>query len=238
MKKTGELFAIGLRQILRDGMLFVLLPAPFLVGLFFKVGMPLANDLLTRQYGFSLLPWYGLADALLLCLAPMFVAMVAAFLLLEERDEGLFDFYCVTPANGRPYWLARLGIPMLWGFVSTLVAGLLFRLSGLPGAAVLAGTAISVLAGILLAMGLASLAKNRVEGLALSKMAGLGLAGLVAAWFVPAPYAWLLGFMPSYWVGLIAKEGASAPAVLAGIGVGLLWLLFAKSKLARAGRLG
>ena len=35
MRNTGKLFAAGLRQIARDGMLLVLVPAPLFAGLFF-----------------------------------------------------------------------------------------------------------------------------------------------------------------------------------------------------------
>ncbi len=104
MNKTLYLFRVGLRQISRDGMLFALLPAPVLLGLVLKLGVPLLP--------FSIQPWYGLADGVLICLTPALTGMISAFLLLEERDTGVAAFYQVTPAAGYSYLLARLGIQL------------------------------------------------------------------------------------------------------------------------------
>jgi len=41
----------------------------------------------------------------------MLIAMVSAFLLLEERDEGIIAFYQITPAEGYAYLTA---LPSFW----------------------------------------------------------------------------------------------------------------------------
>ena len=56
-------------------------------------------------------------DGFLLCLTPMFMAMICAFLLLEERDDGLCAYYQITPAAGKAYLAARIGIPMVCALV-------------------------------------------------------------------------------------------------------------------------
>ncbi len=105
MRNTGKLFAAGLRQIARDGMLLVLVPAPLFAGLFFRFAIPLIDRVLTERFSFSIAAWYGLIDGMLICLAPMFVAIISAFLILEERDEGL-----VLSTKSPP----RRGIPTCW----------------------------------------------------------------------------------------------------------------------------
>ncbi len=202
---TGKLFKIGLRQVLRDGMLFAMLPAPFLTGVLFKFGIPLLDALLKRELSFSLEPWFGLIDGLLLYMTPLLLAMIPSFLLLEERDEGIADFYRITPAGGLAYYMARLGLPMLWAFACSIVVGALFTLTVVSPVVLVAACLICTAAGIIMALGISHFAKNRVEGLALSKLTGLSLLGLLAAWFVPAPYAWLFGVMPSYWLGVLLK---------------------------------
>ena len=52
MKQTLKLFQIGLRQVLKDGMLLVLMPAPFLVGLIFKFAIPVVNIILEKIQAF------------------------------------------------------------------------------------------------------------------------------------------------------------------------------------------
>lgn len=66
MRHTLKLFQIGLRQISKDGMLIVLIPAPFFIGIFLKLTVPFANQILTDKYAFSIMTWYGLADGMLI----------------------------------------------------------------------------------------------------------------------------------------------------------------------------
>ena len=152
MRNTGKLFAAGLRQIARDGMLLVLVPAPLFAGLFFRFAIPLIDRALTERFSFSIAAWYGLADGMLICLAPMFVAIISAFLILEERDEGLGAFYQITPSAGYPYLLARIGIPMGWALGVTLLVALACKISPLSFQTVLQSSIVSSLTGVFLAM--------------------------------------------------------------------------------------
>lgn len=229
MKGTMKLFQIGLRQITRDGILFALLPAPVLIGLVFKLAIPLVNSVVEEKLSFSLLPWYGLVDGLLLCLAPVLTAMICAFLLLEERDEGISAFYQVTPTAGHAYMLARVGFPMVWALLVTIIVTLACGISDLSVGAVVCCSLISTFMAIALAMMVVSLAENRVEGLALSKMMGISLLGLVVVWVVPAPYDYLAAFLPSFWIGKIVFEGPALLPLAAALLLCAAWtLVFAK----------
>ena len=66
MKHTMKLFEIGMKQVLKDGMLIALIPAPFLVGLFIKLAIPFINQILTKEFSFSIIAWYGLIDGMLI----------------------------------------------------------------------------------------------------------------------------------------------------------------------------
>ncbi|ERI99070.1 MULTISPECIES: hypothetical protein [Eubacteriales] len=234
MRNTGKLFAAGLRQIARDGMLLVLVPAPLFAGLFFRFAIPLIDRALTERFSFSIAAWYGLADGMLICLAPMFVAIISAFLILEERDEGLGAFYQITPSAGYPYLLARIGISMGWALGVTLLVALACKLSPLSFQTVLQSAIVSSLTGIFLAMMVVSLAGNRVEGLAVSKLTGISFAGLILLWFVPAPHHYWLAFLPSFWIGKLVMEGADPLSFALGILTCLLWIaLFTRRFLRR-----
>ncbi len=225
MKQTVKLFQIGLKQISKDGMLLVLLPAPILVGLVFKFAVPYANGILEDQISFSLSPWYGIVDGMLVCLTPMFAAMVSAFLLLEERDEGISSFYQITPAGGYSYLVARIGIPIIWAFAITILATGIFRISGISVITVLSSSFLSALTGISLAMIVVSLAGNRVEGLAVSKLMGLFFLGLIAVWFIPAPYSYLSAFLPSFWIGKLIMDGTNVFSFVLGLFSCFIWII-------------
>lgn len=234
MKQTMRLFKMGLRQTTQDGMIFAMLPAPFLLGFVIKFVLPYVNQLLEKNLSFSIVPWYSLADAMLVSLTPMFLGMVSAFILLEERDEGTGLYYQITPVEGYSYLVARIGFPMIWGFLSSLAAVLLLGISHTPFLDILIAAVISTILGTAIAMMVVSFADNKVEGLAISKLSGLIFIGLVAVWFAPAPYAYIGGIFPTYWLGDIMKNGAGILAVSAGLVTGFLWVaLFTRRFLRR-----
>lgn len=236
MRKTLRLVSIGLQAARRDAVMLVLLPAPFVVGALFRLLLPLLGRLLTAQTGLSLAPWYPLADGLLLALTPVLLTLSSAFLLLEECDEGIGRYFSITPAGRLRYLAARIGFPALWGFASAVLVVLAFGLSALPLSRVLAGALVGALSGVAVALLVVSLAANRVEGLAASKLSGIALLGLLGAWFLPSPGRWLCAFLPSFWLGEVARGAPLLPALLAGIGVSVLWvLLFVRRFLRKVG---
>ena len=234
MKHTMKIFEIGMKQVLKDGMLIALIPAPFLVGLFIKLAIPFINQILTKEFSFSIIAWYGLIDGMLICLTPMFVAMISSFLILEERDERLSDFYQITPAEGYSYLFARIGLPMIWAFAVTMIVSKIFNISSLSTFTILDCSIISGFTGIFLAMMVVSIAGNRVEGLALSKLMGISFIGLILIWFLPAPYHFLMAFLPSFWIGKILLDGASFFSFILGLISCFLWIaLFTRRFLKR-----
>ena len=224
MKQTLKLFQIGLRQVLKDGMLLVLMPAPFLVGLIFKFAIPVVNSILEERLAFSLLPWYGLVDSMLICLTPMFVAMISAFVILEERDEGIISFYQTTPIEGYSYLFARIGIPIIWAFVTTIIAATIFNISDLAFITIICSSLISSLTGIVLAMMVISIAGNRVEGLAISKLMGFSFLGHAFVWFVPTPYRYFSSFLPSFWIGELIYNRVGLFSVAFGLLTCFFWI--------------
>lgn len=224
MMQTLKLFQIGLRQISRDGILFVLLLAPFILGLFCKLAIPLINILTIKELSFELLHWYSLIDGFLICLTPMLTAMISAFLLLEERDEGISAFYQITPTAGYTYMAARIGLPMVWAIIVTAIITFLCGLSGLSIPVILCCTVISTLTGMALALMVVTTATNRVEGLALSKLMGISLLGVITVWAVPAPYNYITAFLPSFWIGKILTEGLEVFSLAAALALCGIWI--------------
>lgn len=215
MSAVWKLFMIGLRQIVRDGMLLILIPAPFLMGAALRLILPLADSIVAEKMNFSLDPWYPLSDTFVMAMTPVMTAMVWAFLMLDERDESIGIYYNITPAGGRAYLMARMGIPMLWAFISSLLVIWLFGLAVGNIVVLLSVAVIGALQGVITCILLVALAGNKVEGLALAKLTSLLLLGLPVAWFIDAPSKYLCGFLPSFWMGEIIYTAYAYEASLA-----------------------
>lgn len=225
MKQTWKLFQIGFIQVTRDGMLLALLPAPVLVGLFLKFIIPFVNNIIVEKLSLSLVPWYGLLDGMLICLTPMLVAMIFAFLFLEEKDEGIGEFYKITPIGDYSYLMARIGIPMLWALIMTIILSAVFNISSILTMSIFTTSILSALMGFALSIMVVSVAKNRVEALAISKLMGISFLGLPIVWFIPSPYQYFAGFLPSFWIGKIIHVGINGFLFIGGLLSCALWLI-------------
>lgn len=224
MRQTGKIFAIGMRVVLRDAVMLVLIPAPFAIGALFWLLAPLMNNLLVEHMGFSIAPWYPLVDALMAALTPVMLTVCSAFLMLEECDEGIGGYYGITPAGRLPYLAARIGMPALWGFLCGVLVLWLFGLSSMPVRTVAALALVCALSGIATAMLIVAIAANRVEGLAASKLSGIALLGLLVAWFVPTGARWAAAILPSFWMGELSMGKPLLPCLAGGAATSVLWI--------------
>lgn len=209
-----KIFASGWRQVRRDGMLLLLLPLPFVLGAVNKYLLPLLNAWLNRQFSIDATPYYQISDLIFVMLAPVFTAIVCAFLMLDERDEGTALYYSITPAAGNAYLIARLILPMLWALLMTLIVALFFTHHPLSLPLAIWTALLATLQA--LAMGLIILiyAGNKVEGLALFKVVNLALFAFLPAWFVDAPLKYLLAIFPSFWIDELIKVASTGGAIL------------------------
>ncbi|MCW3490445.1 hypothetical protein [Dethiobacter alkaliphilus] len=232
MSAVAKVFFIGLGQILRDGMLLLLVPTPFLMAAALRFMLPWGDRLLMQEMNFSLVPWYPLSDVLVLAMTPIMTGVIFAFLMLDERDERIGTYYSITPVGGHSYLWARLAVPMIWAFFTSIIVILLFGLAIEDMAVILTVNAIGTLQGVVSALLILVLAGNKVEGVALSKLTNALILGLPVAWFIDAPYKYLAAFLPSYWMGEIVcsmslgDENHILFDGLAGIIISLLWIGF------------
>lgn len=224
MQQTYRTFLIGMRVIARDPIMLVLLSSPLLIGIAFRFLIPLLDHLAVENLNFSLNPWYPLVDALMIILVSQLLALSSAFLMLEECDEGIGNYYRITPVGRMKYLIARIGIPTATGFACSIIITLLFGLSNMAFPTVLACAFVGAFASLAVAMMIVSLAQNRVEGLALSKVAGITLLGLFIAWFVPDMGRWLSALLPTFWIGELVLGEPLIIVVISGTLVSSLWI--------------
>ncbi len=205
MTNTIKTFFGSFTLIRRDPMLILLTFAPFLAGAAFRFGLPLLQPVLMNAFAFDLALWYPLADMLLLTLTPAMVGMLCGFLMLDERDEGVGEYYTVTPLGGAGYIASRLALPVLWSIVIAPVLMMLFSLSRPDMLRVLCVAVTGGLFGAVNTLMLISFAGNKVEGLAVSKMLGLTMLPMLVPVITSSPWGLIAGVFPAYWLGALLQ---------------------------------
>lgn len=214
MSVVIKIFASGWHQVRRDGMLLLLLPLPFVLGVINKYLLPLLNTWLNRQFTIGVAPYYQISDLIFVMLAPVFTAIICAFLMLDERDEGTALYYSVTPATGNAYLIARLVLPMLWALLTSLLVALFFTHQQLPLLLTIFVALLATLQALAMALIILIYAGNKVEGLALFKVVNLALFAFLPAWFIDSPLKYLIAVFPSFWIGELIKATSVGGATL------------------------
>jgi fluoroquinolone transport system permease protein len=236
MKALNTVRALGpidIQNIRRDPLLkwIVLIP----LGMAF-MARSILPDLLRQAsvlVDFDLLPYYQpLMAYTLLILTPMLAGMVIGFLLLDQRDDHTLSALQVTPLTLNGYLVYRLVTPTIASLLVSLavlqVSGLVrFSLSELFGVALNAAPL-----SCLYALFIASFAANKVQGFAITKVTGVILLPPLIAYFIPTGWRIVIGFVPTYWPGMMLWGLAEGnPAAWINLPVGLvvqgllLWLL-------------
>lgn len=222
MNLYRSLAPVDLLNVRRDPLLAWIGILPFVLALAYRL-VPLLRDTLLARYAFDLQPYYTLIASSFVGAAPGISGMIAGFLLLDERDDGVLTAIAVTPVAPAAYVAYRISAPLLAGFVTTVAAYPIIGFAPLAFHDLLAISAVAALSAPFTALFLATFAQNKVAGFAIVKV--LNLIGLapIAAWFVAEPQQWIAGIVPSYWamkMFWLAVEGRSyASHALAGFAV-------------------
>jgi fluoroquinolone transport system permease protein len=215
-RRWRALARIDARNVGRDPLLRWIALYPLLLAVLLRWGLPALAERLALRYHWDLASYYPLLASFLVTLMPFLTGMVIGFLLLDQKDDQTLAALQVTPLTLDGYLLYRLTVPLLLSFAMTL---LLVPLAGMrpvaPAPSVLIALTGAPLAPIV-ALFLASFARNKVQGFALMKGAGFLFLPPVIAYFVPGPWQPLFGLVPTYWPAKawwLAAQGDAAWAV-------------------------
>ncbi|MGI6835767.1 hypothetical protein RY280_21560 [Bacillus paralicheniformis] len=205
MMKIIQLIRGDMKQIKRDSMFAFYGLAPFLLIIVTAAGIPLSAELAA----FNITPYRHLIMSFAMLFIPLILGIMSGFILLDERDENMIQYFAVTPLSKRGYVLIRLILPMALTFCYSI---LLFASGGLmaPGSVYLLIILIMVtLEAPIYTLLLAAYASNKVEGLALMKGFSLLTFMPAAVYFIPLPWQLFGVFTPTYWTAKTYLAGTS-----------------------------
>lgn len=236
MRFTAVVRSLGrldLQSISRDSMLLLISVGSLVLSLAMRFGVPAITPHAQRIFAIDLTHYSPLLMSFVLLLAPGMVGSLVGFLVLDERDDGTLTALLVTPISLPSYLLYRVGLPVVIAFLVTLLAVPIAGLASIPFGQLILAAALASLSGGIVALGVTALATNKVEGFGVLKMLQ-GLQGLpVVAWFVPAPWQWLFGIVPTYWPAAAYWRMATGQPFLGYLVVGTILNLAALGILVR-----
>lgn len=190
---------IDLKSIRRDDLLAWVMVVPLIVALALRFGTPLLAEWLHEGWAFDLQPYYDLLMSFFVLMAPSMIGMAVGFLLLDERDDRTLTALAVTPMPLSSYLFYRITLPLVLGFVITVVGYPLAGLSPLPVGPLVLIALVASLNAPVTTLFLAGFAENKVSGFAFVKVLNTINLLPVAAYFVEMPWQATAGIIPAYW---------------------------------------
>ena len=193
-------FRYDLLQIRKDPMLLLSISVPFILWVMMQFGFPAAQRLMKDLAGIDIQPFYKQAGLILLTVIPMMFGMVYGFMLLDERDGGIITAISVTPIGRSGYLRMRMGLPMTFSFIASVIYCQLLGLENdITFFQLLLLVAILTLNAPILLLFLGAFAGNKIEGMAISKGFGVLMSAILIDLIVPMPWNWFGAFSPLFW---------------------------------------
>ena len=199
LRRFRALMDIDTRSVRRDAMLRWMLVVPIFLALITRFAVPAIDAELEERMNFDLAPYYPLILSFLVLLVPQFFGLVMGFLLLDQRDDRTLSTLQVTPLSAGRLVAYRLAMPVLLSIPMTVLGFAIAGVVPFRWTAVLAGALAGALFAPCYALVLGTFANNKVQGFALAKGTGVLVIPAIAAWFVPLPWQFLVGVVPTYW---------------------------------------
>lgn len=230
MKKILAVFQNDLKNITRELMLIYIMFIPVLFAILIRYGVPILREEFLEK--FDLINYYPLITGYYILLVPVLIGIVAGFLVLDERDEGIVQVLILTPLSKKGYLIYRIFMPMLISLFYILILTPVLGLVAVSIRSLIILGLLSMLESPITALFLTAFAGNKVEGLAFSK--GLGLLMLLPLLrFIKSKWTILAALIPFYWPVqgfLVIGEQGFYFSILAGFLVHLLFLFILVKK--------
>ena len=208
MKSIFFAFRQFMKSIWGDLMLAACLFSPILMGIVFKIGIPLLEKFLCGYFDKAAIlePYYILFDLLLSLMTPLMLCFSGAMVILEELDDGTAKYLLVTPLGKTGYLFSRIGVINLLSIFYNIIIMFIFSISDISWYNIVISFVLNSIISVIVAMLVISFAKNKVEGMALIKLSGFMIFGFIVAFFIKNPLGYIVGVLPSFWIGKISSD--------------------------------
>lgn len=232
---TTKAFTFDMRTLMRDPILMMFMIVPLLVLVVAKLFLIFAEPILYEMTGFVLSQYYGYLLAVVLTFSPYILGTVTAFLMIDERDESIYELMSVMPIGYVGYITNRLLIPFGLSIIYTVLSYTILNIFRLSFMQVTMIALLSGVQGVVVALIMFSLADNKVQGLTYSKALNIFVFASVADLLSLKWVSIISAFIPFYWTSQIVINPASFIVIGKALVVHIVWL-YLGARLVRARR--
>lgn len=194
MEKLIKVALNDFKLIFRDGSLRFFFIFPVLSIFVVRYGFPYVAD------SFEVLRGY---IPILLMAATMQSSLMFGFIysmvLIDEKDTKVAKVYGVLPVSNFWFVISRLVAPFAFSTFGTFLMLLVEPFYGLSIVENLVYSALAGLVAPVMALFVATVAKNKIEGMTWQKLFNLPVSLPLLAFFVPASVSFLFAILPTHW---------------------------------------
>jgi fluoroquinolone transport system permease protein len=218
------LFRNDIKQILRDPVMTLLLVAPLLLIIVFKILEVFLISFLLQKTGFDLMPYASYIFSFILLMNSGMLGIVTGFMMLDERDGNIAQLLEITPLGRSGYLLNRLSFASMLSVFYCMISFAVFSLVDLSFYSIILLCFLSAIYTAIIGLLIYSGADDKVKGLTFAK----GLNTLVLFAFTDLfALNWLTALswlFPPYWITMMIKSHDSFFVNCLALTIHLVWL--------------
>jgi len=220
------LFKNDIKQIMRDPIMALLMFAPLMLIVVFKLIEIFLYPYLQAQFDFDMMPYSVYVLSFILLMNSGTLGIVIGFMMLDERDGNISQLLEITPLGRSGYLINRLSFACILSALYGLLSLAVFTNIDLSMGLFILASLLSAIYTAIIGLLIFSAAEDKVKGLTFAKglnaLAIFAFADLFALqWFTFVSW-----FFPSYWISMILKSPNSFTVGGLALVVHVVWLGF------------
>jgi fluoroquinolone transport system permease protein len=220
------LFKNDIKQIMRDPIMALLMFAPLMLIVVFKLIEIFLYPYLQAQFDFDMMPYSVYVLSFILLMNSGTLGIVIGFMMLDERDGNISQLLEITPLGRSGYLINRLSFACILSALYGLLSLAVFTNIDLSMGLFILASLLSAIYTAIIGLLIFSAAEDKVKGLTFAKglnaLAIFAFADLFAIqWFTIVSW-----FFPSYWISMILKSPNSFTVGGLALVVHVVWLGF------------
>ena len=195
-----------LKQILRDPIMAILIVAPLLLIIAFKLMVLYLVPFIQTLIEFDVLPYLDYVFVFVVMMCGAMLGIVTGFMMIDDRDGKIAELMSVTPLGRSGYLINRLLFAAVLSVFYSILGYFVLNVVELPIITILFVSLLSSIYSIIIGLLIFTFADDKVKGLtfakAINSLSLFAFTDLLALKWLTV----LSWFFPPYWITLVVQS--------------------------------